>query len=339
MRKLIILLFLLTFGSCALAAMAIKPDHPNRYVVQPGDTLWTIAAKYLQDPTQWRQLWQNNPNISHPDELYPGDVLVFNLINGQPRLTRESGGTVKLSPKIRVTDIEKPIPTIPVNAIKPYLTEVEVVSMEQFIKAPYVVSIDQDAVLAAAGSKIYVKNLHVVPGIKDYYIYRKGDTYKDPKTHQVLGQAAEEIGHAELLQQGNPATLRVISSTREIELKDRVMPKLIDETPLRYTPQVPSHPVKGDIISVVNGSTEVGQYHIVVLDLGSKDNLVVGDVLRIYQKGSTLQDPMAEKKNLIKVPDQQAGTLMIFKTYENLSFALVLEAANAIHVGDRVANP
>jgi hypothetical protein len=335
----------------------MKPDHPDRYVVVRGDTLWGIAERFLNDPWLWPKVWQINPNIRNPHLIYPGDVIVLYYVDGKPYLTLEGMAgvvpppptrkptvvappkgidTVKLSPQVRYDTLEKAIDTIPRSAIGPFLYRPRVVTKEEIEKAPYIVSSYEEHLIAGAGHRVYANNV-TDPNIVQYGVIRPGEVYMDPDTNEILGYEVVRVAAARVVRTGNPTTLNLVSSKREVFNGDLLLPSEESELDFNFFPQPPREAINGKIISVFNGLTQIGQYNVVVLNRGQRDGLVPGNVLAIYQSGKKVPDPQGTR--WVTLPDERAGILMVFRTYEKVSYALVMKATRVMHVNDRVTNP
>ncbi len=319
--------------------VALNPHHPDRYVVVKGDTLWDIAARFLKDPWLWPEIWYQNPDIHNPHLIYPGDVISLVYVNGKPRLKVQRGPAVaRLSPKARSQSLAQAIPTIPLDAIRPFLTRPLVVGEHDLERAPYVLASADEHLIAGAGDRIYAR------GIQDkaharYNLFRAGDAYVDPDTGEVLGYAALYLGEAQVQRFGDPATLAVNASTREIASGDRLLPVTDENTRAHFLPHAPAKDVGGRIIAVMDGVREIGQYQVVVLNRGTREGIEVGHVLRVRQAGETLRDPVDPKHRQVRLPDEDAGLVMVFRTFEKVSFGLVMDARRPIHVLDRLARP
>jgi hypothetical protein len=389
-------------GSLAWAADAptLRPDHPTRYTVQKGDTLWGISGRFLSEPWQWPQLWQANPQIKNPDLIYPGDELELVTIDGKPRLVKRasrSGGTskvVKLSPRLRV---EAAVPPIPLDAIRPFLSRPVVVDDESLIdSAPYVLAFPDNHIRGGTGDQMYARNVSQPVGTRFDVLRRAGELLRGKEsselrsadTNELLGYGAVHIGIATLVAPGDPATLEINLAQRDIRPGDRLRPVTEEDVyTTDFQPHPPAQPVYGSIIDVVGGLTQAGRYNVVVLDRGARDGLVPGDVLRIDQRGRIVRDrvpldqghapeirpgpwgglpqafdnaaalhdlrpaatPTEQFRELrteliqpgepVKLPDEKAGLLMVFRTHDRISVALIMEATRPINVGDRVRNP
>ncbi len=325
---------------------AIKRDYPDRYVVQKGDTLWDISAKFLKSPWLWPELWNINPKIRNPHLIYPGDVVVLHYVDGKPFLTLEGAGgvlpppkgieTVKLSPRIHASNLEKAITTIPRSAIDAFLYSHRVIGENELQHAPYIATTYEQHLIAGPGHRIYVRRFEN-PTATGYQIVRPGLVYKHPKTNEILGYEALNLGQAHLVKVGKPSTFTVSKAFQEILDGDYLLPLLSDRKSLYFLPKAPKNKVEGYIIAVVNGVTQIGQNNVVVLSLGAREGLEQGDVLDIYQGGITVRDRKANEP--VRLPDEKAGILMVFRVFEKTSYALVLEATRSLHIMNVVKNP
>lgn len=360
--------FITTFCSWTLSyadEIALNPAHPEQYTVVKGDTLWDISGKFLQHPWQWTELWENNPQIKNPHWIYPNDTIYFNMVNGKPQLSlsRPSDSAFlmqtdkpcvlkpsdyekgrksflldknnKVLPCMRESELEKPINLIPHERIAAFLTSPKVVSEEELENAPYVVGFQEKHLVAATHDKVYVKNLTDVSA-ETYTIYRLGETYKDADTQEVLGIEAQYIALAQLQNEGDPATLVITKGTHEIRTGDRVMPTPNVENTLNFFPKPPEKMIDGHIIGITDKKAIIGLYSVVIIDKGSADGLIAGHELTIYQKGKTIVDPVIDNGDDVTLPDEIAGKIMVFRPFEHLSYALIMEAKHDIHRLDSV---
>jgi hypothetical protein len=325
-------------GIVAAETVALNDNHPDRYTVVKGDTLWDIAGMFLRDPWRWPDIWHVNQQIANPHLIYPGDVLELTYVNGQPRLSLQRG-PMKLSPQVRSSPLDTAIPTVPVDAIKGFLTRPFVLENGQLDATPYIVAFADEHIMGGAGQRIYVRSIEDSAQSK-FEIVRKGGEYKDSQTGEVLGYEATYVGSALLQKTGDPATLLLTSTDLESLQGDRLLPATDDVALSNFQPKAPAQQVDGAIISVLNGVTQIGQYNVVVLDRGARDGLAVGDVLQINNRGATIKDPVtADPKDVVTLPDEQAGMLMVFRTFDRVSFGIVMYATRAIHVLDKVVSP
>lgn len=343
-RSLCVLFLLLGLcATCCARPVHLRNGHPTRYTVQPGDTLWGIAGKFLDDPLQWPQLFRSNQQLDNPSHIYPGQVLELQLVNGEPALYAYAGGTVKLSPRVRSVPLDSAIPPIPLDAIQPFLDGTSVVNENELDHAPYILAHEGEHVVAGAGDEIYIQDIPQHSPYTKYWIFRKGSAYIDPETREVLGFAALHIGQTELVRSGDsntPSTFLITEARREVLKGDRLMPRTNQIEIKDFEPKLPKRLIHGQLISVLGGVTQIGQYQVVVIDRGARNGLRVGDVLAIDQVGRKVKDPAPEtNKAFIKLPNERAGELMVFRVFEKVSYGLVLQATRAIHLLDVVTNP
>ncbi len=309
---------------------------PNEYVVKVGDTLWDIAATFLRDPWYWPEIWYVNPDIENPHLIYPGDVLGLVYIDGQPRITNIRAGTYRLSPQARVTPLTDAVVSVPYEAIASFLSTGVVLERSQIDNMPYMVASRGDHLIAAAGNQIYVRGSGIgEPGTR-YNLIQIGDPLYDPEDNRLVGYQGLMVGEGRIDRRGDPTTMSLTDTTREVKQGDRLLPETID-IPLNFFPKAPSSVINGQIISVVGGVTQIGQYQVVVVNRGASNGLAVGDVLTVFQKGDLVRDRVAGGK--VRLPDESAGTVMVFKVFDRIGFGLVMEATEALHVEDYVRNP
>lgn len=326
-------------GAIAAQSLPINPSHPSEYVVRKGDTLWDISAKFLQNPWQWPMLWENNQQIKNPHLIYPGDILHFSVQDGQPRLSL-SPGTVKIEPEIRESNSQEAIPYIPSDAITQFLTTPKIVGPSELDQAPYVIDFAGEHLIAGAGDRVYVRSI-TRPRSLNYTIYRQGQAYVSPHDQAVLGYEAVFVADTTLQSPGDPATLFVNKSDREIRKGDRLMVSSAGELALNYYPRAPDQDISGNIISVLNGVTQIGQHNVVVIDKGKADGVETGHVFDIYRRGRVVKDPYLGEgaPSRVRLPEEIAGVLMVFRPFEKVSYALIMDASAAIHVMDIIRSP
>ncbi len=309
---------------------------PDEYVVQVGDTLWDISAKFLKDPWFWPEIWYVNPDIVNPHLIYPGDVLGLVYIDGQPRITNLRGSAYRLSPQARVTPLTEAVNSIPYEAVAAFLSTGVILEKDQADSLPYIVDTRGEHLIAAAGNEVYVRRVSGdTPGTR-YNVVHIGDPLRDPDDNRLIGYEGLLVGEGVLTRGGDPATVALTDTNRETVKGDRLIPDTVD-IPLNFFPRAPSTVIDGRIISVVGGVTQIGQYQVVVINRGTNNGLSVGDVLSVFQTGEVVKDRIGG--GTVKLPDEEAGTVMIFKTYDRISYGLVMEATQALHVLDAVRNP
>lgn len=317
----------------------LNPTRPDRYTVVKGDTLWDIAGRFLSRPWQWPEIWHDNPQIENPHLIYPGDLIALSLVNGRPRLQVESPSELRLSPHIRSSPLEAAVPTIPTKAIRPFLSRPQVVDASTLGKAPYVVALADEHIVGGAGNRIYARSIE--PGASlAHTVFRIGKPYRDAGTGEILGHEAIYVGDAQLEQAGDPATLLLTQTAEETRIGDRLLPFEPEPIRIHFQPHAPKTLIRGHIISVLGGVSQIGQYSVVALDKGTVDGLETGHVLQIWQKVPKVRDIVGSRYGeAVALPEQKAGLLMVFRPFERVSYALVMQATRFVHVFDSVQTP
>lgn len=365
LHKIVLLFSLLLLSTLSGAqTVQVNPDNPGQYVVQKGDTLWDISARFLTEPWRWPEIWKVNPQIENPHLIYPGDVVSLTYQDGSPVLTVNRGGVagsrnVKLSPGIRSEQRDQAIPTIPIDVIRQFLTRPLIVQDAEMEGWPYIVSSYEQHLVAGPGIEIYVRGLDASTAVQKYSIYRKGPAYisKSGGKETTLGYEAIYVGDAQIRQLGDPSTAVVTSAVREVLNGDRLIPQRDDELYTDFVPASPDSPIEADIISAQDVLSEIGQYQVVVMDKGAKDGVKIGHVFAINQSGRVVTDKIksSEKKyndsalieylgkskaagEQVTLPEVRAGVMMVFRTFDTVSYALVMEALRPVHLYDRATS-
>ena len=341
-----LLVFSAGFVGAQSGGVELNPAHPDEYVVQSGDTLWDISGRFLKDPWYWPEIWQVNQQIDNPHLIFPGDVLTLVYIDGQPRLqlrrggsgTVTSGGSQRLSPRIREESLDNAISTIPFSVVEAFLTGGIVITGDRLSKLPYVVAL-RDSLVAGAGSEVYTRPLNDAAEIGEpFYLYREDDKLVNPENNEFLGYEMLFVGKGELRERNEQTdTLFLTDTAREGLRGDKVIP--VDAFPrMNFFPSAPEGEIDGQVLSVIDGVSLIGQYQTVIINRGTNHGLTEGNVLSIWQAGEVVRDPGPIGGN-VRLPDNPAGTVMIVQAFPKLSYALVMEATAEMHVNDKVRNP
>ena len=352
----------------------LAPNAPAEYTVKRGDTLWGISGKFLKRPWRWPELWgMNLDQIRNPHRIYPGQHLVLETVDGMAllRLRPDGSGpdaiptdTVRVSPRIRYDSLaDAPLTTLQTNLIEPFLAEPLIVDELTMERAPRIVATQDGRVLLTRGDRAYARGAAGAPltekdptHLEEFRVFRNAKPLRDPVTKAVLGYEAQFLGKAALMRSETvqdvegekgkvtstivPATIDIVSAKAEMRVGDRLVPEPPREL-LSYVPRAPERQVDGSIVSVYGDAVSVaGQNQIVVINRGTQDGIESGHVLAILKSGAAILDrSQAGERTPIKLPDERNGLLMVFRPFERLSYALVLEITDVVQVGDKVSNP
>lgn len=336
----------------------LKPDHPERYTVVKGDTLWDISTRFLKSPWHWPKIWKINQEIRNPHLIYPGDVIVLTWVDGQPVLSVERKGTglpslpetagepvverriddrtVRLSPQTRSEPLDAAIPTIQPNAIAPFLTKPLAVDRDELEQAGYITTGLDDRIALGDTSQFYAR------GLKDeaeehYQIFRPGNPIRHPETGELLAYEAMYLGDAKLLEPGDPSKLVVTAVKQEILPTDRLLAAPKKAALPYYYPHPPKTKVEGNIVSALNAVGEIGPQTVVGISLGTREGVEEGSVLRIMRHVGTHKDPLTRER--YQLPDEESGLLLVFRTYEKISYGLIMTATRPVRLMDKVITP
>lgn len=344
---------------------ALSATAPDSYTVQRGDTLWRISGLFLRQPWRWPELWgMNLQAIANPHLIYPGQVLYLEKSGGFARLrTARHGGTptVKLSPQVRSESLsDQALPTLQMHIIEAFLSEPLVVDSDTLANAPRIIAGDDDRMLRAPGDRAYVRAPAAAPLLRqadasrDYRVFRQAVALHDPITREVLGYEAQYLGQA-TLERGEtpvapsadnptptylPATITITKAKEELQPGDRLVP----EPPRQYVnfvPHAPQTDVTAYVVSIY-GSTAVRygtQHQIVSINRGSKDGMAPGMVLSLMTQGQTIKDKTDPQRPTVKLPDEENGLAMVFRSFDRVSYVLIMDIQRGVQVGDRLSNP
>lgn len=365
----------LAFFLCAAALVhaqgdiQLKENAPDSYVVQKGDTLWSIAVKFLKDPWRWPEIWRlNQEQIRNPHDIVPGSTIVLDrtgtapggdgqpqlrLSEGQPQAQPQpqqrlqlgrGGGSERLSPKAYATPLDgEAIPAIPAHMIEPFLTEPLVIENAGLARAPRIVATQESRVYLGRGGVAYVTGF---PKTQEevWQVYRQGRPLVDPEDQRTLGYEAVYLGTVRVTRPGDPATVEIISSKQEIATGDRLI-AAGRPAPVKYAPHSPTKPLRGRVIGLYNGlaTAEGGANSIISINKGARDGLEHGHVLALYRRGALLADPESGRSRdnspMFQLPDERYGLAFVFRIFDNVSYALVMESSRPLSPGDVVQTP
>ena len=320
----------------------------------------------------------NLQEVRNPHLIYPGQALFLDKSNGRATLRiRQASGTgmptdtVRLSPSTRYESLsDMTVPALSPSAIEPFLAEALIVDEASFALAPRIVATRESRVMLSRGDRGYarstysgadstVRPLSTAKGEPtNYRIYRNATPLKDPTTKQILGYEAQYVGRAQLVRGESvaqiandaakegapafeivPATIDIVSSKQEMLVGDRLVPEPRREL-LSYVPRAPTAAVSGQVVSVYGSNfANASSNQIIVINKGSRDGLERGHVMALVSDGERLIDKTDNIRPAMKLPNERNGLMMVFRTFDRLSYALILEVSTSVLVGDRFVNP
>ena len=318
-----------------------KASAPEQYTVVPGDTLWDLSNRFLVQPWYWPEIWYLNPQIQNPHLIYPGDVISIFYVGGKPYLTVGGGPRVtKLSPKARAEDIDAQTYGIAIPAIQQFIIRPRVVSEETLDNAPYILSSIEERLAFGAGDRVYARGFAGDPQ-GQYTVFRKGEALHDPVSDELLGYEAIIVGDGEVIRADDPATFDLTQTKREALRGDRLLPVNFGEIDTEFVPSAAPADTSGHVISLFDAISQVGTFQVITLSLGERNGIQKGHVLDINQAGRIVADPFEKPGSLVDVelPEETAGRAMVFRTFEKVSYALVMETTRSIQVGDSATSP
>lgn len=351
---------------CGAAAVSAQPlnctfraDAPDQHLVVKGDTLWDISGKFLDKPWCWPQVWgMNRDEIHNPHWIYPGQIVYFDRVNGRLRLGTQIGAssgnglgdpsTLRMAPQLRTEGLGKDaVQSIPSGVIEPFLTQPLIVEADELKNAPRIIATREGHVVIGKDDTAYVRgDLH---GATSFQVFRPGTELKDPLTHQVIGNEALYLGTLKLQAEAKAGsdvhTFIVAGAKEEIGVGDQLMQA--PPTPLRnYVPHPPEQQVDARVVAIYGGGmTHAGQNQIVSINRGKLDGLDSGSVLQLYHAGQTVRDPTASKgwsgmgDPQVKLPDEEVGSLFIFRVFKHISYGLIMQVTLPVEVGDVAKSP
>lgn len=343
MVRIISALILAVTAVCASAAdpLQLVDNPPDRHIVVKGDTLWDISGKFLKQPWRWPEIWQmNRDQIKNPHLIYPGDVVLLDMSSGSPRLRlgkKVGAGTGKLQPTVYSKPIQQVVPSIPPNAIEPFISQPLVIEDGELNTGVKIVAMQEDRMLVGTGDSFYASGIPDA-AVEKWHVFRKGKPLKDPATGKILAYEAFFLGNARLIKPGEPALLRVSLAKEEIARGDRLIPAPEPEI-ISYVPHRPEQDVSARVLGIYGGLREGGANSVVALNVGKNDGMEIGHVVALYRKRVSLDVDDSGRRTSTPVPDERYGLAFVFRVFNGVSYALVVESSKAVIVGDTARNP
>jgi hypothetical protein len=330
----------------------LAPNAPDSYTIKRGDTLWDISKLFLKSPWRWPELWgMNLEQIRNPHLIYPGQVLYLDKSGGRARLSvaRPVDSTAKLSPRIRAESLSSDaIASVPMHLIGPFLNDAIVLDSNSLANAPRVVATQEGRVLVSKGETAYVRG--DMSAARSWQIFREPRPLVDPVTREVLGFEARYVGAADFVRAGEtrvsadgrqeivPSTITIAGLREEVNIDDRLAPMPSRDFDA-FAPHPPSGPMAGRIISVYGDSLNAGQNQIVSINKGARDGVERGHVMAVWRAGTSRVDTTDPARPVIRLPDERHGLMFVFRVFERVSYALILQVQDPVQAGDSFTQP
>ncbi|MBS7777429.1 LysM domain-containing protein [Acidovorax sp. CCYZU-2555] len=346
----------------------LSPTAPDQYTVKRGDTLWGISGLFLRQPWRWPELWgMNLSSISNPHLIYPGQVLYLDKSNGYARLRMGGGGdgtpTVRLSPRTRSESLaDMALPTLPAHLIEPFLVQPLVVDAQVLTQAPRIVATTDERVIMGSADRAYVRGSSgLVPQpdserTRSWRIFRDAAALRDPDSGEILGYEAQYLGQAELIEGESlvsvqdakgkirettvPATIDILEAKGEIRAGDRLLPAP-ERTYSNYVPHAAPANMKARVVSIYGDSAVKfgAQNQVVSINRGTRDAMTAGQVLQLVTQGDVIVDKTGGKRERVQLPREHNGLAMVFRTFDRVSYALILDVRRPVVAGDHLIAP
>lgn len=332
----------------------LSPNAPDSYVVKRGDTLWDISKIFLKSPWRWPELWgMNLQQIRNPHLIFPGQVLYLDKSNGRARLRLGqpvgASGDARLSPRVREGSLEDAITAVPLHLIEPFFNEAVIFDTSQeLLSAPRVVATQEGRVMLSRGETAYVRG--DLGGRREFRVFREPKPLRDPTTKEVLGYEAAYVGTMNLVREGvegtgadgQPMVIPSTFTTSILRQEGMIGDRLAPVPPREFdnlAPHAPTQDLNGQIVSIYGESLTAGQSQIVSLNKGTRDGMERGHVLALWREGNTIRDMTLPDKPMIKLPDERHGLLFVFRTFDRMSYALILSVKDPVKPGDKFTQP
>lgn len=325
--------------------MVVNPSAPRTYTVKKGDTLWSIAKKFLLTPSYWPEIWHKNQRIANPHLIYPGDVLHFGYEPAPaPVKSAPPDNTVKMLPRIRV---ERKGYGQPLSTLAPFLAWPRVLDDATIKNAPYVLSSRDDHTLIAQGDRVYIKNLRpAVPGSRHAIFHPKKPLY-NPENGKLLGHQVDYVAHARIDVADKLSSATILQAKDAVRRGDRLLPEDKQAQALRAPIQLPRHKVRGQIMSFYQAKYLSADCMIIVINRGKKHGIKQGYTLGVYSDGLTVRDVNRRTTGdwlhkfpaKSQLPPEKVAEAIVYSVSDELSYAIIINSSREVKNGDKIGNP
>ena len=339
MVRIISALILAVTAACVSAEpLKLVDNPPDRHIVVPGDTLWGISGKFLKEPWRWPEIWRmNKAEIRNPHRIYPGDIILLDTSGGDPRLRIAKPVNDKLQPKVYSQPVQQVIPSIPPNVIEPFISQPLVIEPGAHDGLARIVATQEDRMMVGTGDEAFVTGIPDA-SVEKWNVFRPGKPLKDPETGEIIAHEAFFLGNARLVKPGEPAAIRITLAKEEIARGDRLLPAPPPNI-IAYAPHRPEQPVTARIMSIYGGVNEGGTNSVVSLNRGSAAGLEVGHVVALYRKRVLQAIDSDGRLTQTPIPDERYALAFVFRVFDRVAYALVVDASKSVIVGDVARNP
>jgi len=365
---------LLTVATWGVAA-ELNPSHPDTYVVKRGDTLWDIAGRFLQRPWLWPEIWQANPQIANPHLIYPGDVISLAYLD---RLVVQPGpreeAPVDGIPLSQVEPFLKNLRVVDGFEALPYVVGLEGDRLRSSDgQLAYIAGIpgaqpgQRYAVVRPTQRFTRLDRTQCCDIFDDDDLDFRGRALLDSEdfwTAVVTPDNGSEVLGYELMQVAagtitrgvvggiEAATLLLDEHGREVRVGDRIVPVQPQPYDLRFFPHAPARQFeygRARVLAVADMLTTGGTHDVVALSVGARDGIDNGTVFSAWRMGSNVVDKVeygvrrteetVPAGGHVRLPDEFASHLMVFRTFDKMSYALVMESTKPTRVGYELKHP
>jgi len=353
--QLAMLAVLVSFSGAQAQASLLLGEYPESYTVADGDTLWNIASQFLQNPELWPEIWQPDPYLDNADLIYPGDILRLGFVSGSPRILVNRGDRdiQRVGPQIRQEALVSAIPAIPLESIENSVTRNRIITRELYDAAPYIVENLGANLIIGTGDEVYARGTWPI-GTSSFEVYRAGRGFMDESEDELIGLEAEYLSFATIADQDGAELRRLVinNSSKEIKVGDRLLIREESRIGATISPTEPVSDITGEVIAFLSGEALASQLDTVIIDLGLQDSLAVGDILSVQEEGERMVDEVERERltfrermssifggERLQLPGNDIGTLLVYRTFEQFSYAAILSSTQPIEISNNVASP
>ena len=333
---LIVCIATLVSNTAAAQGAEIADDAPDSYTVVKGDTLWGISGRFLKQPWRWPEVWRmNRDQIHNPHLIYPGQIV--HLDRSGPWLSiGKRLGIDKRLPQIYEETLGNELPSIPLNVIEPFLNKPLVVDEARLQGAATIIATETNRVFTGMGDTVFAKNVSEDANV--WQIFRPATPLNDPITGEIVAYEAAYLGAARVSERSDPVTLEIVDSVEEIGVGDLMLPS---ERPnvFSFVPHAPENPVDGRVMSIYRGVAETGRLNVVSLNVGERDGIERGHVLALYRNRGLAEYKEDGVKETYQLPEKRYGLVFVFRTFERVSYALVMDSDGQVSIADGARKP